>query len=85
MGAVQSIGNPSLPRLNIQKIPDTCSPNNGPNAFQTYRIYTTLIPVLLVFLVLECIFIIANIPGTLGTSLTIKGSLPQLPPSLTIK
>ena len=36
-------------------------------------------PSVLGLLILEGIYIIANIPGNLGSALTIKGSLPPLP------
>ena len=36
-------------------------------------------PTALAILILEAVYVIANIPGNLGSALTIKGSLPHLP------
>ena len=60
---------------------DTCSPEKN-KSLHTYRIYSIVIPCTLTLLILEAIYIIASIPGNLGDALTIKGTLPKLPPSL---
>lgn len=57
---------------------DTCSPGKN-RSLQTYRIYSILMPSILGLLILEGIYVIANIPGNLGSALTMKGSLPPLP------
>lgn len=36
-------------------------------------------PSVLAILILEAVYVIANIPGNLGSALTIKGPLPPLP------
>jgi hypothetical protein len=64
---------------------DTCSPGKN-KVTQSFRIYSILIPCLVGILILEIIYIVLNIPtSTLGNALTIKGSLPMLPPGLTKK
>ena len=57
---------------------DTCSPGKN-KSLQSYRIYSIVIPTALALLILEAVYVIANIPGNLGSALTIKGSLPPLP------
>jgi len=57
---------------------DTCSPGKN-KSFHTYRIYSIVMPTALAILILEAVYVIANIPGNLGSALTIKGSLPPLP------
>ena len=61
---------------------DTCSPGNNTTLY-TFRAYSIIIPVTLIVLFLEAIFIISKIPGTLGSALTIKGpfAIPKLPTS----
>jgi len=63
--------------LNLKRSSDTCSPEKN-KTLQVYRVYTILIPVILAVFLLELIFILIFIPDTLGSSLTIKGSLPDL-------
>lgn len=63
--------------LNLRKIVDTCSPQKN-KTLHVYRVYTILIPIVLAIFILEVIFIFIFIPNTLGSSLTIKGSLPDL-------
>jgi len=63
--------------LNIERMEDTCSPGRH-TTLQSLRIYSILIPCLTAVLFFEAIYIIASIPGTLGSGLTIKGPLPQL-------
>ena len=57
---------------------DTCSP--GKNAvLQNFRTYSIIFPFLILFLIFEAILIISSIPtASLGTALTVKGSLPSL-------
>lgn len=57
---------------------DTCSPEKN-KSLLTYRIYSIVIPISILILIAEAFYIIANIPGNLGSALTIKGSLPPLP------
>ena len=57
---------------------DTCSPEANMK-LHSFRAYTIIIPTALIILFLEGIFILATIPGSLGSALTIKGTLPQLP------
>jgi hypothetical protein len=57
---------------------DSCSPGKS-KSFHTHRIYSIVIPSALALLILEAVYIIASIPGNLGSALTIKGSLPALP------
>ena len=57
---------------------DSCSPGKN-KSLQTYRIYSIVIPTTLAILILEAAYIIANIPGNLGSALTIKGPLPSAP------
>lgn len=58
---------------------DTCSSPRSKTSLQTHRIYSIVIPSALALLILEAVYIIANIPGNLGSALTIKGPLPPLP------
>jgi hypothetical protein len=55
----------------------TCSPGKN-KSLQTFRVYSIIIPVTIAVVFLESIFILSSIPGTLGSGLTIKGSLPAL-------
>jgi hypothetical protein len=57
---------------------DTCSSVKN-KSLQTHRIYSIVIPSALALLILEGVYIIANIPGNLGSALTINGPLPPLP------
>jgi hypothetical protein len=57
---------------------DTCSPGKN-KKLQTYRIYSIVMPSILGLLIMEGVYIIASIPGNLGSALTIKGSLPPMP------
>jgi hypothetical protein len=57
---------------------DTCSPGKN-RSFHTYRIYSIVIPSALALVILEAVYVIANIPGNLGSATSIKGSLPPLP------
>jgi hypothetical protein len=57
---------------------DTCSPGKN-KTLQTYRIYSIVIPVSITVLILEGIYVLASIPGNLGSAMTMKGSLPPLP------
>jgi hypothetical protein len=60
---------------------DTCSPGKN-KLLQTFRIYSIIIPVSIAIVFLEVIFVLSSIPGTLGSALTVKGSLPSLPSSI---
>jgi hypothetical protein len=59
---------------------DTCSPGKN-KSLQTHRIYSILIPCTIVMCILEVVYVISTIPGNLGDALTIRGTLPKLPPS----
>ena len=63
--------------LSLKTSSDTCSPGKN-KSLQVYRVYTILIPIVLTVFLLELIFILIFIPDTLGSSLTLKGSLPDL-------
>ena len=67
----------NLSYLSLKRSTDTCSPGKN-KTLQVYRVYTILIPVVLAIFLLELIFILIFIPDTLGSSLTLKGSLPDL-------
>ena len=71
----QSQKNSSYMSLKISS--DTCSPGKN-KTLQVYRVYTILIPIVITVFLLELIFILIFIPDTLGSSLTLKGSLPDL-------
>jgi hypothetical protein len=58
---------------------DTCSNPRSKTSLQTHRIYSIIMPSALAILILEAVYVIANIPGNLGSGLTIKGPLPPLP------
>lgn len=57
---------------------DTCTPGKN-RSLHTYRIYSIVIPSALALLILEAVYVIANIPGNLGSAMSVKGSLPPLP------
>ncbi|NDB82824.1 MAG: hypothetical protein EB127_08795 [Alphaproteobacteria bacterium] len=59
------------------KKPDTCSPNND-GIFEVYRIWTTLIPVLIGIVILELLIIMFNTKAPLGTSTSITGAFRPL-------
>jgi hypothetical protein len=60
---------------------DICVPAN--TSFNTQRIYTLLIPSLLIIVFFELCFIMFNYPDSLGSVFSVKGSLPVVPSSLT--
>jgi hypothetical protein len=51
---------------------DTCKPKSA-QTLQAYRIYTIIVPALLMIFILECVYVFMSIPATLGTALSIKG------------
>jgi hypothetical protein len=66
-------------RMVLSNFEDTCSPGKN-KVLHSFRAYSVVFPIMLILLFLEAIFILASIPsGELGSSLTIKGSLPKLP------
>jgi hypothetical protein len=65
----------------VERMEDTCSPGKN-KSLHTFRIYSIIIPVSIAIVFLESIFVLSSIPGTLGSALTIKGSLPYLPESV---
>jgi len=62
----------------IERMEDTCSPGKN-KTLQSFRAYTVVIPIALILVFLEGVFILATIPGSLGSALTVKGALPSLP------
>ena len=54
-------------------MPDTCNPLNN-IVFQTYKIYNIFIPILLMILVLEIVFVFMGIPTSIGTVIATAGS-----------
>ena len=57
---------------------DRCSGNDSCNPFvnkrlHTYRVYTVLLPVLVMVFVLECIYVFMTVPVSLGTAVTTTG------------
>jgi hypothetical protein len=60
--------------LNRERMEDTCSPGKNKKLY-SFRIYSTLIPAVMAFLILEGVFIVSNIPGNLGSGTTIQKSL----------
>jgi hypothetical protein len=59
------------------KSKDTCSSVRG--ALQTYKIYSIVIPIVILIFIMEMAFVIYQIPGNLGSSMTIKGIVSQVP------
>ena len=65
---------------------DRCSGNDSCNPLvnkrlHTYRVYTVLLPVLVMVFVLECIYVFMTVPVSLGTAVTTTGphSLSAMP------
>lgn len=50
---------------------DTCSP--AKKEIQTHKIYSILVPIIIITFILEAAIIIYKIPGNIGSSMTIKG------------
>jgi hypothetical protein len=66
----------------ITRMEDTCSPGKN-TSLQSFRAYTVIFPMIILFLILEAFFIIASIPtASLGDALSIKGFLPKIPTKL---
>jgi len=61
---------------------DTCSPESTTKLY-SFRAYSIIIPIAVILLILEALIILARLPGTLGSALTIKGpfTLPKNPTS----
>ena len=59
---------------------DTCSPGKNTTLY-SFRAWSIIIPLAMILVFLELVYIIATIPGNLGSALTIKGEflLPKLP------
>ena len=57
---------------------DTCSPGKNTKLY-SFRVFSIIIPAELIIVFLEGLFIIGNIPASLGTALTAKGqfTLPE--------
>lgn len=54
---------------------DTCNPK-ATLKFYNYKFYSMVLPALLMFLVLEVIFVFMTIPTSIGTALTTGGPFP---------
>ena len=57
---------------------DTCNPGKN-KVLQSYRIYTIVIPCAVVIFILEAAYVLSNIPGNIGSSMSLKATLPQRP------
>jgi hypothetical protein len=57
---------------------DTCSPGKN-KSLHTYRIYSIVIPAVILTLILEAVYVIGNIAGNLGSARDIKGAAPPVP------
>jgi hypothetical protein len=54
---------------------DTCNPDVK-KVLQDHKFYSVILPALVMFLVLELIFIVMNIPTSIGNALTQAGPFP---------
>lgn len=61
---------------------DTCSPGKN-TILQSFRAYSIVIPIAMIVVFLELMYIFAKVSGTLGSATTIKGpfTVPKLPVS----
>jgi hypothetical protein len=62
------------------KSKDTCSAAKG--NLQTYKIYSIVVPIVVIIFIMEAAYVIYKIPGNIGSSMTIKGIVPQLPSAM---
>jgi hypothetical protein len=62
------------------KSKDTCSAAKG--GLQTYKIYSIVIPVTIIIFIMEAAYVIYKIPGNMGSSMSIKGVVTQLPSAM---
>jgi hypothetical protein len=60
---------------------DSCQPTKDA-MLRPFRVYSIIIPCLLFILFIETVVIFSYIPISLGSALTITGSLPKLPQSI---
>jgi hypothetical protein len=58
------------------KSKDTCSSAKG--SLQTYKIYSIIVPIIVIIFILEAAYVIYRIPGNIGSSMSISGLLPKL-------
>jgi hypothetical protein len=61
--------------LNRERMEDTCSPGKNKQLY-SFRIYTILIPIVTGLAFLEGMYIMSNIPGTLGSGASIEKLMP---------
>ena len=54
---------------------DTCNPNVK-KTLRNYKFYSVILPVLLMSLVLEVVFVFMSIPTSIGNALTAAGPFP---------
>jgi hypothetical protein len=67
----------------IGRMEDICSPMRN-MSLNTYKIYSIVVPIVLLSLILEAIYIIATIPGNISNfNFTVKKSLPTQPIAVT--
>lgn len=59
---------------------DSCSPPK--KTLYSHRIYSVLFPILLLILFIEFFFVMMYYPDSLGSMLSVKGSLPKVPGSI---
>jgi hypothetical protein len=55
---------------------DSCNPF-AKTKMQSFRIYSLMIPAVLLVFILESIYVFMTIPESLGTALTMKGPFPK--------
>lgn len=56
-------------------MPDTCNPQVG-FKLNNYKFYSLILPILLMFLVLEVVFVFMSIPTSIANALTTAGPFP---------
>ena len=66
--------------FHVERMEDSCVPVK--KVLTGHRIYSLLIPSLLLILFIEFFYIMFKYPDSLGSALTIKGPLPHLPKSI---
>lgn len=59
---------------------DICRPPKKP--LSVYRVWYLLLPVLLLFIFVEAVFVFMYMPNALGSAKDITGKLPYLPPTV---
>ena len=56
---------------------DTCNPY-AKLQLQPYRIYSIIIPLIVMVLILESVYVSMSVPESLGTALTTMGPFPKV-------